>query len=202
METIICLTCAGGFERAPGRRGRKPRFCSDACYRENYLDAQSAASALQRTKESICGSKGCDEITPVGAVVCGPCRSLGSAKQRASENRILFDLERADIPPVPETCPILGIPLVRNVGKGRHGASDNSPSLDRIIPDLGYVKGNIRWLSYRANRIKNDATPEESWFVAIDQIRLTDPVRAAFLEELNTFAVNRRCRLQVRACQA
>jgi len=38
---------------------------------------------------------------------------------------------------------------------------DNSPSLDKLIPELGYVKGNITVMSVRANRIKNDATRQE-----------------------------------------
>lgn len=33
--------------------------------------------------------------------------------------------------------------------------------LDRLIPDKGYVKGNVHWISRRANRIKSDATVEE-----------------------------------------
>ena len=36
-----------------------------------------------------------------------------------------------------------------------------SPSLDRIDPNRGYTKDNIIVMSYRANRIKNDATKEE-----------------------------------------
>jgi hypothetical protein len=60
---------------------------------------------------------------------------------------------------VPDKCPILGIELfISEKGVGR---TDNSPSLDRIIPSLGYVKGNIAVISQRANRIKNDATLEE-----------------------------------------
>lgn len=33
--------------------------------------------------------------------------------------------------------------------------------LDRLVPSKGYVKGNVRWISRRANRIKSDATIDE-----------------------------------------
>ena len=53
---------------------------------------------------------------------------------------------------------LLGIPIeIGNKGIWK----DNSPSIDRKIPSLGYMKGNIWVISYRANRIKNDATVEE-----------------------------------------
>ena len=42
----------------------------------------------------------------------------------------------------------------------------SSPSLDRIIPSKGYKKGNVVWISTRANAIKQDATPEEVMKVA------------------------------------
>jgi hypothetical protein len=58
---------------------------------------------------------------------------------------------------IPDHCPILGMKLER----GLDGGLDNSPSLDRIIPALGYVPGNVRVISNRANRIKSDSTPEE-----------------------------------------
>jgi hypothetical protein len=58
---------------------------------------------------------------------------------------------------IPEFCPILGIKL--NVGSGK--VSDASPSLDKVIPGLGYVRGNIQVISNRANRIKTDATLNE-----------------------------------------
>lgn len=38
---------------------------------------------------------------------------------------------------------------------------NNSPSLDRMIPALGYVASNVRVISYRANAIKRDATLDE-----------------------------------------
>ena len=39
--------------------------------------------------------------------------------------------------------------------------SDNSPSLDKFFPSLGYVKGNVQIISWRANHLKSDGTPEE-----------------------------------------
>jgi hypothetical protein len=38
--------------------------------------------------------------------------------------------------------------------------------LDRIIPELGYVKHNVVFISNRANSIKNDATERELYDVA------------------------------------
>ena len=39
--------------------------------------------------------------------------------------------------------------------------SDNSPTLDKFIPSKGYVKGNVQIISWRANNLKNDGSPEE-----------------------------------------
>lgn len=58
---------------------------------------------------------------------------------------------------------MLGIPLVVKEGKG---TNPNSPTVDRIIPKLGYVKGNVAVISDRANRIKADASVEEITAVA------------------------------------
>lgn len=76
------------------------------------------------------------------------------ARKRSMALALPFDIEPCDIT-VPAWCPVLGIRLV--VG----GKRDNSPSLDRVRPELGYVKGNVRVISFRANRIKSDATADE-----------------------------------------
>lgn len=81
--------------------------------------------------------------------------TICAAKARAKKNGIPFNLERKDIE-MPEFCPILGMKL-EPCGETK----TNSPSLDRIVPQLGYVKGNVAVISYRANRIKNDATADE-----------------------------------------
>lgn len=81
------------------------------------------------------------------------------AKQRASKQKIPFNIDYTDIV-IPEYCPLLGIKLVKHLGSGgkKH---DDSPSIDRIIPSLGYIKGNVWVISDKANRIKSDATIEE-----------------------------------------
>ncbi len=83
-------------------------------------------------------------------------RMFYDAKVRAKRRGIEFSLEFKDIV-VPETCPVLGIPLVFNSGKPK----DNSPTLDRVDITKGYTKDNVCCISYRANRIKNDATYDE-----------------------------------------
>lgn len=79
-----------------------------------------------------------------------------NAKKRAKEQGVPFDIYLEDIE-IPSICPLLGILLIK--GKGTY--TDNSPTLDKIIPSLGYIKGNIQVISMRANRIKDNASFHE-----------------------------------------
>lgn len=83
-------------------------------------------------------------------------KMLARAKSRAKKNNLPFNLELDDIV-IPDVCPLLGIPLKSNTDK----TSPNNPSLDKIIPEKGYVKGNIWVVSLRANKLKNDASLQE-----------------------------------------
>lgn len=79
-----------------------------------------------------------------------------SARWRARKLGVPFNIDVEDII-VPERCPIMDIPLVR--GRGKSGKS--SPSLDRIIPEKGYIKGNVWVISLRANLLKSNATLDQ-----------------------------------------
>ncbi|WP_205196269.1 hypothetical protein [Brevundimonas huaxiensis] len=70
------------------------------------------------------------------------------ARQRAARRGLPFNLTVSDVI-VPTVCPALGVPIV--IGESR---SPFSPSLDRIRPNLGYVRGNTRVISDKANRLK------------------------------------------------
>ena len=45
--------------------------------------------------------------------------------------------------------------------KGKFRFQNNSPSLDRLIPSLGYISGNVFLICFRCNALKRDATVKE-----------------------------------------
>lgn len=100
----------------------------------------------------------------------GEC--LRGARRRAALAGLPFDLTIDSLPPIPERCPVLGIPLAPG---GRGAERNNSPSLDRMIPALGYVTGNVQWISHRANMLRRDATAEELRLVAAYAERVEKP---------------------------
>ena len=86
---------------------------------------------------------------------------LRGIKNRAKERDIPFSLTLEHLISIaPDNCPVFNEPLTWSQ---RHGKTANrmSPSVDRIVPNLGYVEGNVRWISYRANMMKNDASEKE-----------------------------------------
>lgn len=81
--------------------------------------------------------------------------AVGGARHRAKNKGIPFELDNEYIyKMLPEVCPALGTPIkFDNKRSNRH----DSPSIDRIIPEKGYVRGNVAIISCRANAIKSDA---------------------------------------------
>jgi hypothetical protein len=82
-------------------------------------------------------------------------------RSRCIKLGIEFSITPQDIV-IPERCPVFG--FVLKPGKGKF--CEESPSVDRINPKLGYTKENIWIISWKANRIKTNATPEELMIVA------------------------------------
>ena len=84
-------------------------------------------------------------------------RLLMNARKRSKKLNIKFEIEEKDII-IPEYCPVFNIKLDKfNELESR----DTSPSLDRIDPLKGYIIGNIIVTSFKANRMKNNATIDE-----------------------------------------
>ena len=62
----------------------------------------------------------------------------------------------------PEVCPVLGIKL--NYGWGGNLGHLRDPAkatIDKVIPALGYILGNVFIISWRANKLKSDMTMDE-----------------------------------------
>lgn len=95
------------------------------------------------------------------AAKSGAEKLWGHAQQRARRMGIDFKITPDHIV-IPDVCPALGIPLWHSA----NFPGPNSPTLDRLIPDWGYVPGNVIVISHKANRIKSDATARELEAVA------------------------------------
>lgn len=80
-------------------------------------------------------------------------------KASANKRNIPFTLKPTDIDEIgiPIVCPVLGIPLYFH----RSRVQDDSISFDRIDSTQGYCLGNVIVVSYRANRLKSDASLDE-----------------------------------------
>lgn len=93
---------------------------------------------------------------------------LKNAKERALRKGLDFDLTYEYLESIATNrCPIFGVEFewgTSNMGKGR--TKPNCPTLDRIVPDKGYVKGNVAFISYKANRIKDNGTMQDHYDIA------------------------------------
>ena len=81
-----------------------------------------------------------------------------NARGRAKKRGLPYDHNPSGLD-LPDLCPVLGILL--KYGERRKLPAPDSPSLDRIIPKLGYTCSNLRVISWRANVLKRDASIEE-----------------------------------------
>lgn len=79
-----------------------------------------------------------------------------AAKSRAEKKGLPFTLRVSDVEEMvlaADKCPALGIPFCWS----NKGIRDNSPTLDKYDPRLGYTRENTRLISALANRIKTNA---------------------------------------------
>jgi hypothetical protein len=171
MDGRICAQCkiektAAHFTRRspwpPSKRKRpkKPRPRCHECQRRNYkenpeLARKRAREYYWRNRETVLAK---DKVRRKASTAR---TLLNAAKGRARRKGLPFDLTVHDIV-IPSHCPVLGLPFVVNTVK----CGSDSPTLDRIIGHLGYVRGNIVVVSFRVNTIKSDATPTELRAVA------------------------------------
>jgi hypothetical protein len=97
-----------------------------------------------------------------------PGRKLLAVKGNAKVSGTPFKITLSDIGDFPLFCPILGIPITPNA----HSRAPGLPSVDRLIPELGYVPGNVRWVSFRGNQLRSNGTAEEHWLLVKDDVRV------------------------------
>jgi hypothetical protein len=94
------------------------------------------------------------------------CRNIKSRAKRAGAD---FNITPLDLQ-IPEVCPFTLKPF--EFGGKNGSVSLQSPSVDRIKPDRGYVSGNVRVISMLANYAKSSITDPDVFQRLADDARL------------------------------
>ena len=153
MVCNLCLVdkpfnCFSPYPRNKSGYRYRCKECTNSSYETMYSDKRKAR--YQADRENIC------EMEREKYKKSPALNLWKSAKARAKKAGIPFDISVEDIV-IPEECPILKVSF--QIGEG--SVHPYSPTLDKIIPSLGYVRDNLDVISCRANRMKSDASFEE-----------------------------------------
>ncbi len=100
---------------------------------------------------------------------------LDNARIRAKEKNLVCNISVKDIV-IPDTCPVLGIPIRRDNSK----LADDSPTIDRIDNSKGYTPDNICVISFKANSLKRNANVDELYKV-VSYIRCKEENRIDYM---------------------
>lgn|ERR1035437_620706 len=159
MSSLRLLTPGQKFGRWTilCRKGNKSKLAAWECLCDCGRTKIVAGARMLNGETKSCGCFRIDQISTHKMTGTNQYVMWESAKRRSKKKNLPFNISIQDVV-IPEKCPLLGIILFPN--KGGNSAA-NSPTLDRIIPHKGYVKGNVRVISNKANLMKQDATLEE-----------------------------------------
>lgn len=156
MQHKKCTKCGGFkpltdfYKSKRGMDGRRSdcKLCSLIYMKDRYCNEPGVKERMVAAskKSKIC----LKQINPKREITK---TLINHARARAKKNGLPFNITIDDIS-FGETCPVLGIPFVFGKDKPSH----QSPTLDKLIPTRGYVRGNVCVISHRANWIKNNAT--------------------------------------------
>jgi len=131
-------------------KGRRQRIRTD---NDRERDRRRIANFTEEQRERQVSRK-YKATHPLRILLC-------DAKRPAQRKGVEFNLLESDFDlPLPTRCPILGIPL-QYAGNGKGRQDDNSATMDKINNDQGYVRGNAIIVSWKANRMKSNATTDE-----------------------------------------
>lgn len=132
------------------------------CKKPQRLCSKCKTKIPERSKRKDRYCRNCRSIISIENRDKNPELSLlRIARYRAKKSNRPFSITLKDVI-IPKVCPIFGIPLKRE----RKAPMKSTPSLDCIIPNLGYIPGNVEVISYRANQVKNDGSAEEHEAIA------------------------------------
>lgn len=143
------LPISSFYTNGPGRAGRR-HTCKQCTHTIRRQLEQSEPERVAHRKSSVeaCRNKRKSDYRAW-------CQSaISRLRYRSEKDGVLFSLtpqDLLDIFPKDHVCPVLGVPFVLTE------KSPYNPSVDRLEPSGGYVRGNVAIISRRANTIKHNA---------------------------------------------
>jgi hypothetical protein len=132
------------FKTAEGMKSINDRAAKSRKY--NSIEERRAAGNAQKN------------IKKSTNIPCAMRHRLQGCKNRAKRDGVSIDIDVEYLVSIyTDTCPYLGTKMSLMATSGN---SMDAMSIDRIIPELGYVKGNVQVISYKANVMKQDVSLE------------------------------------------
>jgi hypothetical protein len=176
-----CVSCKTrkpktDFREEAGRRDGYYPYCIECQRFKNRVESMSAerlekhrAATNQRAKRRKDADPRLYKIKSM--LRTAKCRAPGRGYEFLITEDHLGDWRHI------EYCPVFAWIKLDWNREGEPG--DDSPTIDRINSDLGYVPGNVRIISWRANSLRKDGTATEFAYLLKDASRHSETERLA-----------------------
>lgn len=151
---------------------RTCKYCGEEKELEHFHKVPSKSNPNYR--DPAC--KPCRHASQYEATKRDPFRYVVARfRKKAKQKGLPFDLDAQYLEDIwTGTCPVFKTKLVLPYeAEANLGPNKTTPSLDRIIPEKGYVRGNVEWICTLSNTIKQTATAAELQAVA-DHVHLRE----------------------------
>lgn len=146
------------FRDGRGRRTRLPNEYGSAEFWAAYEAALKAKNEGQKQKDILRLYN--PDMAPKGRIGKALSKGLGAAKQRAKERHLPFDLDYdwavEQVEKNNFSCALTGIKFFSEWNGPAGKCNPMIPSIDRIVPSLGYVKSNCRVVLFGINAMLLD----------------------------------------------
>lgn len=186
-KKFICTYCGIEFEAKQSSRKRSKGncFCSLKCRNDHKstlrpeileltcsvcgktFHRRASIERMNRKKfERICCSRKCASVVNHDMDIYERITTFLSAKLNDKRANVKYPVTITEEDLVNQwkkqggICPYTGVAMELRPIRGRKASVPYQASLDRIIPELGYVPGNIQFVSLIANYAKHEWTPD------------------------------------------
>lgn len=156
----LCTVCEKQRSRRRDRSGYIPDPVKVAKYRKKWNNSAKGKAVKLKWRRN--------NAKRAWASTC-----VSQARLRANKYSVPFNITKEYVLSItPDKCPVFGTPFMF---MGNKRPTDRSATLDRLVPTLGYVRGNVVVVSMKANRIKSAYAADDvllvgSWFSKVRNV--------------------------------